>query len=229
METRIQGYVRKSQEYMSVEGEGQNNQQVALSPLGDVLIARGTPDYQEVVRGGRSFFCSSSSVLNAVIARPTTQVIVGLYNAAPPGGPTAIIDFVSACCLTSGAAASQAMMWVYVGQHQGTPPTTTATFNKMNGNGSRGAGSFTGPPLGSVMLGGFNQSVDNVADAWFPVGIPGVKTGVAATPGYGMYYECNGRFMVPPGRWFGTHVLSSAVSEQFMMAVGWHERQLNLG
>src|SRR5207245_1972082 len=115
-----------------------------------------------------------------------------------------------------------------VGQVREAAPTDATPANallKLNGNGG---GSFdtkarmiltaTALPAGTGLQG-----------YWIPVGQPGIKTGVAATPGYGMEAMINGRMIGPPGRYFAVHVLSSVVGETFQIGVEWHEKLLRLG
>jgi hypothetical protein len=56
------------------------------------------------------------------------------------------------------------------------------------------------------------------------VGFPGA----AATPGHGLWQPIDGRFMVPPGRYFAVSVLADVVGSTFLTYIGWHELQTTL-
>jgi hypothetical protein len=68
-----------------------------------------------------------------------------------------------------------------------------------------------------------------LAGNWIPLGPSVGFPGAGATPGDGLWAPVDGRFIVPPGRYFAMHVLADVVGSTFQGFIGWHEVQLTLG
>lgn len=225
-DAKVLGRVRKLTEGIDGESVGNEEVQMALNPQLEQITAPGAAPYQEIVRMGRCFWTGTTSAVAAVVAIPTTAVLMALYNNAPDGGRSLVIDWISAQNVVSTAVASQAQMLALIGQVREAAPTDAAlTIKKCNGYGSAGPDTVAR----SIVSGTALPAATGVAANWFPVGPNGVKPGVAATPGYGMYQQMDGRIIVPPGRYFAIHVVANVVGETFQGFIGWHEKQLNLG
>jgi len=132
-------------------------------------------------------------------------------------GTTAAIDGVV-------AVATQAQILALVGAVRETAPTDAAlALVKLNGNGNASLN------IRSILNATALPATTGLAANWFPWGSQMLKTGAAATPGYGGQAMVNGGIIVPPGRYFAMHVLSSVVGETFVAFAGVHMKQLNLG
>lgn len=226
MNINIAGRIRKLLEGIDAEVAGGDPRDIVLTQQLELLIAAGAAPYQETVRMGRAFWTGTATAIAGVVAIPTTAVLFALYNNAEDGGRSLIIDWMAAINAASTAVATQAQMLALVGQvREAAPADAALTIKKLNGMGAGTADSKVRTILNATAL----PATTGVAANWFPVGQNGVKTGVAATPGYGMYQQLDGRIVVPPGRYFAMHVLSSVIGETFQGFVGWHEKQINLG
>lgn len=222
----ILGRIRKLLEGVDAESAGVPGRDFVLTQQLELLTAMGAQPLQEIVRMGRAFWTGTATAVAAVVAIPTTAVMFALYNGAPDGGRSLVIDWVAAQNAVSTAVATQAQMLGLVGQVRETAPTDAAlTIKKRNGMGGGTVDSVVRTILTATALPG----TTGIAANWFPIGQNGVKTGVAGTPGYGMFQQVNGDIIVPPGRYFALHVLASVVGETFQGFVGWHEKQITLG
>lgn len=198
-----------------------------LSQQLELLIAQGAAPYQEIVRAGLGVKVGTTTAVAGIVAIPTTAVAMGLYNADPDGGRSMVIDWVAAINAVSTAVATQAQMLALVGQVRETAPADGGlTFTKLNGNGSTNKPNVN---VLSILTATALPATTGLATNWFPVGQQMLKTGVAATPGYGGQTPIDGRIVVAPGRYFALHVLSSVVGETFNVFAGFHMKQLNLG
>jgi len=229
MQTSIVGRIRKLLEAVDAEIPGGDPRDVTLNQQLELLIAAGAAPYLEIVRPGRAFWTGTTTAVAGVVAIPTTAVMLALFNNAPDGGRSLVIDWVAAQNVVSTAVAAQAQMLALVGQTRETAPTAAAiTFKKMNGlvgGANQQVDSSAIPIIGGTAL----PATTGIAANWFPLGQNGVKTGAGATPGYGMYQQVDGRIVVAPGRYFAMHVLSTVVGETFQGFIAWHERQVTLG
>lgn len=218
--------IRKLLEAVDAETSGVPARDLVLTQQLELLTAQGAQPLQEVVRTGRAFWTGTATAVPAVVAIPSTAVLFALFNNAPDGGRSLVIDWLAAQNVVSTAVAAQAQMLALVGQVREAPPTDAAlTIKKRNGMG----GGTNDTVVRTILTATALPATTGVAANWFPVGPNGVKTGVAGTPGYGMYQQVNGDIIVPPGRYFALHVLANVVGETFQGFVGWHEKQITLG
>jgi hypothetical protein len=197
--------------------------QIELSGQGEQLIAPASDGYQEDVRNGRAFWVNNTTAVAAVTAIPTTAVNIAIYNNEPDGGRSYIIHWVYAQSLAGPAAIVHAGMIGILGQvREAIPATSAMTIKCANGSGkldtrARHIVAATALPAGT-----------GLAANWRPLG-NSVATSVISLGGLGMISYPRGCFIVPPGRYFGVHVLGSAVGATFMMGIGWVEKQLLMG
>lgn len=225
-DVKILGRVRKLLEAIDIEAGGVDQRDLVLSQQLELLVAAGAAPYQEIVRAGRAFWTGTTTAVAGVIAIPTTAVMFALFNNDVDGGRSLIIDWLAAQNVVSTGVATQAQMLGLIGQVRETAPTDAALIiNKRNGLG----GGANDTKVRTILTATPLPGTTGAAGKWFPIGMPGIKTGVAATPGYGMYQQINGDIIVPPGRYFAMHVLSSALAETFQGFIGWHEKQITLG
>src|SRR3954466_4146880 len=99
-----------------------DNEQITLTPQLEQLVAQSSSPYREIVRMGRAFGVTNTTAVAAVVAVPTTAVHLALYNNAPDGGRSLVIDWVSAQNVVSTAVATQAQLLVNIGQVRETAP-----------------------------------------------------------------------------------------------------------
>lgn len=204
------------------QGSFGDDEQISLNEQGEQIIAMGSSQYGEIVKMGRAFKAGTTTAVAAVVAIPTTAVGFAIYNNEADGdGRAYIIDRVWAQNAVSTAVACQAQIIVLVGQVREAAPTQAMPANSLIAlNGMAGQDTKVRAILTATALPG----TTGLQGYWLPVGANGVKSGVAGTPGYGMFAEINGRIICPPGRYFAMHVLANVVGETFQMGIEWHEK-----
>jgi hypothetical protein len=175
------------------------------------LVARAPRRTSTSCGSGRAFYTNTTTAVAAVVAVPTTAVMFALYNNEPDGGRSYVIDWVSAQNVVSTAVASQAQLLVNLGQVREAAPTDGARHQE----GQRLGGGSNDTRARTILTATALPATTGLATNWFPVGGNGVKPGVAATPGYGCGRTVDGRFIVPPGRYFAVHVVANVVGETF--------------
>lgn len=221
MQVKLLGRVRKLLEGI----DAGDSSDLVLTEQGELLVGHGTSQYEEVTRIGRSFKAGTTAAVAAVVAIPTTAVGFAIYNDEPDDGRVYVIDRVWAQNVASTAVASQAQLLALVGKQRETAPTDAMPANSLISlSGMGGKDTKVKAILTATAL----PATTGLQGSWIPVGRNGVKPGVAATPGYGMVADINGRMLCPPGRYFAVHVLANAVGETFQMGVEWHERKIRV-
>lgn len=226
LEFRVLGRVRKVLEGIDATGVGHSDEQVALTGQLEQLVAAGAAPYREITRMGRSFWTNTTTAVAAVVAVPTTAVLLALYNNDADGGRSLVIDWVAASGAAKTAAAGQAQLLANLGQVRETAPTDAAlSIKKTNGLG----GGTNDTRVRTIVSGTALPAATGVAANWFPLAAATGFPGAAATPGHGLYAAVDGRLIVPPGRYFAVTVLADVVGSTFYTYVGWHEVQLALG
>jgi hypothetical protein len=195
MEVKALGRIRKLLEGID-QGSVGDDEQLALTPQLEQLVALGASPYGEITRLGRAFFTGTTTAVAAVVAVPTTAVMLALYNNASDGGRSMIIDWVAASGVAKTAAAGQAQLLVNVGQVRETAPTDAAlAIKKANGYGQGTNDTVVRTIVGGTAL----PSTTGIAGQWIPWGPAVGAPGAAATPGDGLWAQVDGRLIVPPG------------------------------
>jgi hypothetical protein len=226
MDVKVLGRIRKLFEGIDAEAPGSSDNQIALTPQLEQLVAAGAAPYREITRMGRSFYVNTTAAIGAVVAIPTTAHMLAIYNNYPDGGRSLVIDWVSAINIVSTAAAGQAGIIGNIGQvREATPTDAALTIKKANGYG--GTQNDTG--IRTILNATALPATTGLAANWFPLGSNSGKPGAAGTPGYQIFTSVDGRIIVPPGRYFAIRVLANVVGETFLAYIGWHEAQLQIG
>jgi hypothetical protein len=199
------------------------DEQFQLSGQNELLTVYGASDYQEDVRNGRTFFTNNTTAVALVTAIPTTAVNIALYNNEPDGGRSYIILRVCAQSLAGGAVLYHAGMIGCLGQVREAIPTNSAmTIKCANGSGKLDTRARTIVAASTLPAG------TGIAANWFPMS-NSKNSVVVSLGGMGLRADINGKYIVPPGRYFGMHVLGSAVGSTWMMSVLWTEENLLMG
>jgi hypothetical protein len=222
----ILGRIRKVLEAIDAEAAGNSDSELVLTPQLELLVAAGATPYGNITSPGRAFYTGTTTAVAAVVALPTTAVMMALFNNAPDGGRCLVVDWVAASGVAKTAAAGQAQLLVLNGQLRETAPTNSALIiKKSNGLGGGTPDSQTRTIIGGTAL----PATTGIAADWVPLGPAVGFTGAAATPGHGLWAAVDGRFIVAPGRYFAMHVLADVVGSTFQGMIGWHERTMVLG
>lgn len=189
----------------------------------ELLVAQGASSGEANTIAGRAYSTRTTTAVAAVVAIPTTAVMLAFYNTEPDDGESAIFDDFFAQNVVSTAVASQAQILVCIGQIRETAPTNALpTIIKRNGLGGGSGGSILSGQLTATALPGGT----GVAANWIPWGPSAVKPGAATTPGYGIWAPVDGKIILPPGRFLGLHVIANVVGETFVIGANWHEKMI---
>jgi len=224
MDVKIIGRVRKLLEGIDGSALG-DDEQISLTPQLEQLVAMGAAPYREITRMGRAFYTGTTTAVASVVALPTTAVTLALYNNAADGGRCGVIDWVGAINIVAGAATGTSEIIANLGQTRAAAPTDAAlAIKKANGLGGGTPDTVMRTIIGGTAL----DAVTGTAANWFPLG-PAIGKPGAVAVGPAIFYPVDGRFIVPPGRYFALHTFSDIVTDTFQVFVGWHEAQLNLG
>jgi hypothetical protein len=225
-DVRLSARIRKLLEAIDLEIPGGDPRDATLTPQLELLVALGPAMYEEIVRPGRAFWTGTTTAVAAVVAIPTTAVMLALFNNDVDGGRTAVIDWVSASGVAKTAAAGQQQMLGLIGQLREAAPTDAAlSIKKRNGLGGGTIDSKMRTIVGGTAL----PVTTGLAANWFPIGPAFGSPGVLATPGHGAYQRVDGDILLSPGRYFAMHVLADLVGSTYQGFVGWHEKQTTLG
>lgn len=225
MDVKIIGRVRKLLEGIDASAVG-DDEQITLTAQLEQLVALSAAPYREVTRMGRAFQITTTTAVAAAAAIPSTTGGLSLYNGEPDGGRSYVIDFISANGVATAAAAGHAQLLALIGQVREALPTNSALIaKKLNGLG----GGTNDTRARTILTGTALPAGTGIAADWFPVGAGLERAAAASLPGQGLYWEANGRVIVPPGRYFSMQVLADTAGSTFQLCIAWHEVQLLLG
>lgn len=197
------------------------DEQAHLSGQGEWLTAAAAAPYQEIVRQGKSYWTNTTTAVASVTAIPSTAHGLAIYNNAPDGGRSLVIDRVWALyTVNSTAALMHAGIIGCLGTVREAIPTNAGlAIKKLNGNGDPDSVVYT------ILTGTALPAGTGIAANWFALG-PSVNSAVNALPGFQQSYEVNGRIIVPPGRYFALHTLASHTTSSAILGVEWTEKLL---
>ena len=212
MQTKIRGI-------QTVTG---NEIDLEASEAGALLTASAAARYEDITRSGQAFHCISATSTAAVVAIPSTAGLFSIWNSADDGGKSIIIDAVFGFASDVGAAMEQATIIYVLGQTRVATNGGAVVVRRSNGYGATSD---------SVALCKDVPTLDAVTGAvvgWMPIG-NSVITAVISLGGQAIWVPVDGRLIVPPGRAFGLHVISSSVGGLWQVGAMWHEKVLTLG
>ena len=218
LETKVLGKVRGIM--MDLLPSGREDEQIQISGQAEQLVAFGSAPYQEIVRQGRAFYAVSGQVAS-VTAIPTTAHTFAIYNNESDGGRSLIIDQVGMLITASASIIGHAgMIGCLSLVREAIPTATGATPRQCNGMGNSDTKVKVMIPGDAALPAG-----TGIAANWFPIG-DSINAAVTSLPGFQKTEKVDGRFIVPPGRFFGVHCLSAKTDIQATMFIWWHEKIL---
>lgn len=224
-EVKIFGKIRgKSADVLY--GTGSEEVQLELSGQADQLHAQAAAPYSEISRQGRSFWINTAAQVASVIAMPTTAVAFAIYNNEPDGGRSYIINQVWAIFTASPSILPQACLVACLGQVREAVPADakSATVVMKSYNGIPSFDSRSRVILNGTAL----PATTGFAGNWFPV-VDICNAAVTSLPGFQRVYNVDGRYIVPPGRYFAVHCVSAKIDVQAQYGISWTEKYLTLG
>jgi len=208
-------------------GTGSEETQVELSGQGDQLLAQGAAPYQEIARQGRTYLCNTGNApVASVVAMPTTATGFNIHNNEPDGGRSYVIDQVWALVTAqAGALIPQAIIVACLGQVRETAPADlkAATVIQKTTNGGTKLDSRARINLAVAL-----PATTGFAGNWFPIS-GNTNAAVTTLPGFQKVFDVNGRYIVPPGRYFALHCVSANVAVICAWGIVWTEKYLYLG
>ncbi len=198
------------------------DKEVEASQNGSAFVDFGAAPYEEIIRDGKAFSARSITAAAGCVAAPTTAAQISLFNTAPSGGKSAIIDAIFAVAIAAHTTMGQSGLIYVLGQTAVASNAGALVIRKMNG---------TGPTSDSVCLaadsGTALDAVTGVAIGWLPAG-PTSNAGVVSLPGVVLWCPIDGKIIVPPGHLFAVNVMTSNVENTFMAGIFWHEKLITL-
>jgi hypothetical protein len=194
---------------------------------GDRLVAQALPERAEIVRMGRSYAAqiAAANAFTYVAALPSTRAEIVMYNNAPLGGVSLVIDRVWLYGVTTMAASQPVAMLGQVGTiaiaAAPTDGTTTIVQTSLSGK-------LVGLTRAGVALFALANTAFMVANHWTVLG-----TGVTPSPttnlGVSIEANCYGRYIIPPQATFGLNAVAGTAAGTAVMGLEYHEVQITLG
>jgi len=207
-------------------GAGNEETEIELTGQAEQIVASASPFYSEISRQGRSFYINTAAEITSVITMPTTAVGFAMYNNEPDGGRSYLIDQVWAIFTANASILPQACLVGCLGSVREAIPTdaksTTVVMKTYNGSpkfDSRSRVILTATTI---------PATTGFAGNWFPI-TDMSNAGVSALPGFQRVYNLDGRYIVPPGRYFGIHCVSAKTDVHCQIGIAWTEKYLILG
>lgn len=225
-EVKILGKIRGIQEPEYLLPPDDTNAVVQLSGQGEQESAFGESIYTEITRQGRSFRINTAVAVATVIAMPTTATAFALYNNEPDGGRHYIIDQVFAIYVASTTTIAQVGIVGCLGQVREAIPTNamSATVTLKKQNGMQNYDTRARVILTATAL----PATTGFAGNWMPLG-KSVHAVVTSLPGFQQVIDLDGRFIVPPGRYFALHAVSNVVNVTAQFGLTWTEKPIFVG
>lgn len=204
-------------------GYGSEETQFEVTGQGEQEYALAGADFEEVYRQSRSYYINTVTQVASVVAMPTTAVAFAIYNNEPDGGRSYVIDQVWALFTASASIMPQACLVGVLGQVREAIPTNamSATIILKNPNGVGKLDSRSRCILTATAL----PATTGFAGNWFPI-TSHTNAAVTSLPGMQKVFDLNGRYVVPPGRYFGIHCVSAKTDVQAQYGISWTERYL---
>ncbi|MFA5384144.1 MAG: hypothetical protein WC364_05695 [Eubacteriales bacterium] len=187
---------------------------------GELLVTPSGAKFEEITRGGYSFSVITTTATASLVALPTTAAGIGLWNSAPDGGKSMIVDAIFAIHIVGEATLNQAGLIYYMGSGREAALTQALIPRKLNSLGPNSDTVAICAAGGAIMTSG-------AATSWVPIG-PTANISLVSTPGAILWCPIDGRLIIPPGRQFGVNVMCNDVTNTFNCGVMWHEKQLTL-
>lgn len=191
---------------------------------GELLTARGLPQYAEETRRGVRFATMATSAVAALVVRPTTTAALEIYNntaAAPFNGKAVSMVvtrlFTHELVTSTTGLGGGAIIYAMVTMPKAAPTDAALAINSLSGKPA--------PTLHVLTA----ASTTVVANGWFPYG-PHIKkeSAGAVVPGGGAEAIMDGRLIVPPGCSLCLHVVSGYTGDTFTSGAEWLFEDLKL-
>jgi hypothetical protein len=201
--------------------------QMQSNNRGDQLVAQALPERSDLVRMGRSYSAqiAQANAFTFVAALPTTRAELVVYNNAPVGGVSLIIDRIWIYGVTSMAAAQPVCMLAQVGSiakaAAPTDGTTTIVQTSLSGKA-------VGLTRVGVALFALANTAFALADHWEVVGT-GLTAPMTTNLGLALGADVYGRYIIPPTATFLLNAVAGTAAGTAVMGVSYHEVQLTLG
>ena len=201
--------------------------EIELTGQGEQIHGYAAAPYSEITRQGRTYWCNTGNApVASVIAMPTIATGFNIHNNEPDGGRSYVIDQVW-MLITAQANASipQAGVVACLGQVRETAPADlkAATVIQKTTNGGTKLDSRARINLAVAL-----PATTGFAGNWFPLSST-VKAAVTTLPGFQKVFDIDGMYIVPPGRYFALHCVSSVVAVTCAWGIVWTEKYLNIG
>lgn len=197
-----------------VRGGGDTERRLELSEYGELLIAKGLPDYTDLTRRGKGYGTMATAAVAGVVVRPTTAAALEIYNNSL--SESLVIDRIFTQNLVSTNVIESFILYAMVTEPKAAPTDAALAINSLSGK----------PAILRDVLTAASTTV--VANGWFPWGESFTKGAGGVVPHGGIVAEIKGRLIVPPSCSLCLHVLSSLVGQTFTSGATWYKLKLAL-
>ncbi len=182
-----------------------------------LLVGQGLPPYAHLAAGGGGYSVIATAGVATIVVAPTVLSLGTLFNNAPGGGKTFVLDRAFFHQLVSTAAEARLGIWLCV--HPVGMAKPTADITKINsGSGRKGYG-------GDAI---FDLDATVVDDGWYPWGDSVDVEPTGTLPGAQVAVPVGGRILVPPQAGVSIQVVSSLAGVTGAAGLSWFEEQLDV-
>ena len=197
-----------------VRGGGDVERRLELSEYGDLLIAKGLPDYTDLTRRGLGYGTMATAAVAGLVVRPTTIAALEIFNNMET--KSLVIDRIFTQWLVTTAVVESAILYAMVTLPKAAPTDAALAVNSLAGKAAT---------TRDVLTAASTTVVDN---GWFPWGEAFSKAAGGVVPHGGIVAEVKGRLIVPPRCSLCLHVLASLVGDTFTSGATWYKMKLTL-
>ena len=185
-----------------------------LSEYGDLLVAKGLPDYTDLTRRGLGYGTMATAAVAGLVVRPTTIAALEIFNNSEV--ESLIVDRIFTQNLVSTNVIESFILYAMVTRPKAAPTDAALAINSLSGKAAA---------TRDVLTAASTTVVDN---GWFPWGESFTKGAGGVVPHGGIVAEIRGRLIVPPQSALCLHVLASLVGQTFTSGATWYKLKLKL-
>lgn len=193
---------------------GEGDSRFGLLNGGEALVSQGLPQHTAITSLGNTWSAviPTGSAFTHVADMPTTRAELALRNS--DATKCYVIDAAWYYALTSHTAASSATLIYQVGFPAALTDNTAVLINS---------------PMGKVYNGRATRALavtTMTANKW--TALASGTTGPAASIGFGLFAEVQGRIILTPGATLGLNVVVGTATGTALIGVSWHEVDLKV-
>lgn len=196
--------------------ENREDEQLHITPTGELLIAEGLPERTEIVRLGDSWQMMSATFA-PLTAVPTTAGVLTLWNGEPGNGKIYVIDSVAITKVIIDVTTNDIFtLWTqYIKSPMAAPSPAAIAMVSLSGKPNYG---------GRARAVATSTTLTN---NWINYGnSPPGATAIAGSAWMQVDVNLFGKYIIAPGAAFTVHVSEiNSLAGEFRATIRWHEIQ----